>query len=36
MDVDEQTADNLSQAKAAYEQLNQQLTDELPQLIDLR
>ena len=29
-------ADMLSQAKAAYEQLNEQLTTELPQLIDLR
>ena len=29
-------ADNLKQAKAAYEQLNDQLTSELPQLIDLR
>jgi hypothetical protein len=29
-------ADLCAQAKAAYEQLNQQLTDELPQLIDLR
>lgn len=28
--------DELKQAKAAYEQLNTQLTDELPQLIDLR
>jgi len=28
--------DNLTQAKAAYEQLNEQLTNELPQLIDLR
>lgn len=28
--------DELEQAKAAYEQLNTQLTDELPQLIDLR
>lgn len=32
----EEQADLLEQAKAAYEQLNQQLTDELPQLIDLR
>lgn len=32
----EEQADELEQAKAAYEQLNQQLTDELPQLIDLR
>lgn len=31
-----QQADLCAQAKAAYEQLNQQLTDELPQLIDLR
>lgn len=29
-------ADDLKQAKAAYEQLNEQLTNELPQLIDLR
>lgn len=29
-------ADDLVQAKAAYEQLNEQLTTELPQLIDLR
>lgn len=29
-------ADELEQAKAAYEQLNEQLTTELPQLIDLR
>lgn len=29
-------ADQLEQAKAAYEQLNEQLTTELPQLIDLR
>lgn len=29
-------ADDLAQAKAAYEQLNEQLTNELPQLIDLR
>lgn len=29
-------ADSLQQAKAAYEQLNEQLTNELPQLIDLR
>jgi hypothetical protein len=29
-------ADDLMQAKAAYEQLNDQLTNELPQLIDLR
>jgi len=28
--------DDLKQAKAAYEQLNDQLTNELPQLIDLR
>ncbi|KAH9822750.1 BAR protein [Teratosphaeria destructans] len=28
--------DKLAQAKAAYEQLNEQLTNELPQLIDLR
>ena len=32
----EEQADLMEQAKAAYEQLNQQLTDELPQLIDLR
>jgi hypothetical protein len=32
----EEQADLLAQAKAAYEQLNQQLTEELPQLIDLR
>lgn len=32
----EKQADLLDQAKAAYDQLNQQLTDELPQLIDLR
>lgn len=31
-----QQTDICAQAKAAYEQLNQQLTDELPQLIDLR
>lgn len=31
-----QQTDLCVQAKAAYEQLNQQLTDELPQLIDLR
>lgn len=31
-----QQTDMCAQAKAAYEQLNQQLTDELPQLIDLR
>jgi hypothetical protein len=35
-DNHKQTIDHLPQAKAAYEQLNQQLTDELPQLIDLR
>lgn len=29
-------ADELEQSKAAYEQLNEQLTTELPQLIDLR
>ena len=29
-------ADKLEQAKAAYEQLNEQLMSELPQLIDLR
>jgi hypothetical protein len=29
-------ADSFAQAKAAYEQLNEQLTSELPQLIDLR
>lgn len=29
-------ADNLEQAKAAYDQLNEQLMSELPQLIDLR
>ena len=29
-------ADLYLQAKAAYEQLNEQLTSELPQLIDLR
>lgn len=33
--VEAQT-DELKQAKAAYDQLNTQLTDELPQLIDLR
>ena len=32
----QEQADELAQAKVAYEQLNQQLTDELPQLIDLR
>ncbi|KXT08162.1 hypothetical protein AC579_8453 [Pseudocercospora musae] len=32
----QEQADGLAQAKVAYEQLNQQLTDELPQLIDLR
>lgn len=32
----EEQADLMKQAKAAYEQLNQQLSDELPQLIDLR
>lgn len=31
-----QRADELKQAKAAYEQLNEQLSTELPQLIDLR
>ena len=31
-----QRADDLKQAKAAYEQLNEQLSTELPQLIDLR
>ena len=29
-------ADNLAQAKQAYDQLNEQLSTELPQLIDLR
>ena len=29
-------ADSFAQAKASYEQLNEQLTSELPQLIDLR
>ena len=29
-------ADTFAQAKASYEQLNEQLTSELPQLIDLR
>ncbi|EMC96937.1 hypothetical protein BAUCODRAFT_87426 [Baudoinia panamericana UAMH 10762] len=32
----ESQADELVQAKAAYEQLNEQLTNEIPQLIDLR
>jgi hypothetical protein len=35
-DFMEKQADGLLQAKAAYEQLNEQLTTELPQLIDLR